>query len=188
MKLREQIKEYIPYNEQEEKDKQLMLKWIDSFEDMLTRKNEFAHFVTSAWVVNEKKDKILMIYHNIYNSWSWIGGHADGEENLLEVATREVKEETGVKQVTPISDEILSLEIGTVNGHRKHGKYVSSHLHLNLTFLLEVSEKEELRIKEDENSGVQWMTIEQVKKIHESDFIDTIYRKIIRKMEEKYKV
>ena len=34
-----------------------------------------------------------MVYHNIYNSWSWLGGHADGETDLLAVALREVKEE-----------------------------------------------------------------------------------------------
>ena len=187
MELRNKIEEYIPYNEQEEKDRKLMLNWIDCFDDVLTRENEFGHFTASAWIVNKKRDKVLMIYHNIYNSWAWVGGHADGEEDLLQVAIRKVKEETGVKQVTAITDEILSLEVATVDGHIKRGKYVSSHLHLNLTFLFEVSETEELRIKQDENSGVQWMTIEQVEQIHESEFMDTIYKKIIKKVKEKYK-
>ena len=43
----------------------------------------------SAWVVNKDRSKVLMVYHNIYNSWSWLGGHADGETDLLAVAIRE---------------------------------------------------------------------------------------------------
>ena len=27
----------------------------------------------SAWVVNPGRTKVLMVYHNIYKSWSWLG-------------------------------------------------------------------------------------------------------------------
>ena len=90
MSLKEKIQNYKPYNEQEEKDKEIMLKYIDTFDDVLTRNNEFGHFTASAWVVNKERTKVLMIYHNIYNSWAWTGGHADGEDDLLSVAIREV--------------------------------------------------------------------------------------------------
>ena len=138
MELREKIEKYQPYNEQEAKDKQTMLKYIDTFEDVLTRNNEFGHFTASAWTLNQARTKVLMVYHNIYQSWAWTGGHADGESNLLEVAIRELKEETGVKNVKVLNDNIFSLEIICVNGHVKRGKYISSHQHLNLTYLLEV--------------------------------------------------
>ena len=69
-----------------------------------------------------------MVYHNIYHSWSWLGGHADGETDLLSVAIQEVKEEAGISKVYPVSEEIFSLESLTVDGHVKKGKYVSSHL------------------------------------------------------------
>ena len=49
--------------------------------------------------MNKDKTKVLMIYHNIYNSWSWTGGHADGDEDLLYVAIKEAKK----KQVLKIS-------------------------------------------------------------------------------------
>lgn len=188
MNLREQIEKYMPYNEQEEKDKKMMLKYIDTFEDVLTRNNEFGHFTASAWVVNRTKTKVLMIYHNIYKSWAWAGGHADGESNLLHTAIRELKEETGVKHVNVLKDNIFSLEIICVNGHVKRGKYVSSHVHLNLTYLLEVDENETLKMKEDENSGVKWINIEDVEKVcNEKWIVENIYKKVIEKLK-KYKV
>lgn len=183
MNLKEEIENYRPYNEQEEKDKQMMLQYLNTFDDVLTRKNEFGHFTASAWVVNKEKTKVLMIYHNIYKSWAWTGGHADGESNLLDTAIRELKEETGVENVKILKDGIFSLEIVCVNGHIKNNKYVSSHVHLNLTYLLEVDEKEVVRIKEDENSGVKWIKIEDVAKAsNEKWIIENIYKKLNEKL------
>lgn len=183
MKLKEQIEKYEPYNEQEKKDKETMLKYINTFDDVLTRNNEFGHFTASAWVLNKEKTKVLMIYHNIYKSWAWTGGHADGDVDLLGTAIREVKEETGVNNVKVLNDDIFSLEIICVNGHVKRGKYVSSHVHLNLTYLLEVDESEVLKVKPDENSGVKWINIEDVGKVSNEEWmIENVYRKINEKL------
>ena len=155
-KLVSQIRRYVPYNEQEEADKALILNWIEKNDDAFLRDNVVAHMTASAWVVDKDRSKVLMVYHNIYHSWSWLGGHADGETDLLAVAIREVKEEAGISDVRSVSEEIFSLESLTVDGHVKKGRYVSSHLHLNVTYLLEADEHGQLRVKEDENSGVAW--------------------------------
>ena len=126
-KLVSQIRRYVPYNEQEEADKALILNWIEKNDDAFLRDNVVAHMTASAWVVDKDRSKVLMVYHNIYHSWSWLGGHADGETDLLAVAIREVKEEAGISNVHPVSEEIFSMESLTVDGHVKKGKYVSSH-------------------------------------------------------------
>lgn len=178
----DEIKNYIPFNEQEERDKELILNFLENNEDAYLRSNTVAHMTASAWVVNKERTKVLMAYHNIYNSWSWLGGHADGDEDLLSVAIREVKEEAGVKDVKPVSDNIFSLEVLTVDGHEKKGKYVSSHLHLNITYLLEADSNENVQVKEDENSGVSWFTPEEsLIKSTESWFVKRIYSKLIQK-------
>jgi 8-oxo-dGTP pyrophosphatase MutT (NUDIX family) len=180
----EQIKNYIPYNDQETKDKDLMLDYINRFDNILLRDNKMAHMTSSSWVVNKDRSKILLVHHNIYNSWAWTGGHADGCDNLLEVAIREAKEETGINNIKPIINEIFSLEILCVNGHIKNSEYVPSHLHLNLTYLLEADETEELIIKEDENSGVKWFSLETgLKSINEKWMIENIYKKLNNKLQ-----
>lgn len=137
----------------------------------------------SAWVVNPDRSRVLMVYHNIYDSWSWLGGHADGETDLLAVAIREVQEESGIHQVRPVSEELFSVEVLTVDGHVKKGAYVSSHLHLNVTYLLEASETEHLTSKPDENSGVDWFTPEEaVRASSEPWFQEHIYRKLNEKV------
>ena len=123
-----------------------------------------------------------MVYHNIYNSWSWIGGHADGEADLCAVALRELQEETGVRNIRLVSDEIFSIETLTVDGHVKKGKWVPCHLHFNVTYLVEVDEDDELFVKEDENSGVRWFTFEDALKAStEPWMVKHVYEKLVGK-------
>lgn len=181
--LKSNIENFIPYNEQEEVDKKIMLNYIKDFDDVLTRQNEYGHFTSSAFVLNKDRSKILMAYHRIYNSWAWVGGHSDGDNDLLYVAMKEAKEETGIKNVVPISKDIYSLELINVNGHEKRGKYVGSHVHLNVTYLLEADENEEIHIKEDENSGVRWIPINKILESSSEPWVrDRVYAKIIDKM------
>jgi len=182
MGIREDIKKYSPCCEQEERDKELILDFLDKNENAFLRENLSAHMTASAWVVNANRDKVLMVYHKLYNSWSWTGGHADGDEDLAAVALREVQEETGVKSARLIDRDIISLEILTVDGHEKHGKYVPSHLHMNVTYLVEADEKDCLKICEAENSGVQWFSPEDaLKASSEPWFVERIYKKLIEK-------
>ena len=182
MDLKSEIEKYTPYNEQEKCDKELMLEYIDTFEDVLTRENKLCHFTASNWIVNKERTKILMIYHNIYESWAWTGGHADGDSNLLNVALKEAREETGLKNLKVLSDGIFSLQILTVDSHMKRGKFVSSHLHLDCCFLLEADENESLKINEHENSGVKWIDIDKVIEISNEKNMKPIYKKLNEKL------
>lgn len=184
MNIKELITNYSPTNEQEQKDKEIFLKYIDVFSDVLTRNNEFAHFTSSAFIVNKTKTKVLMIYHNIYDSWAWVGGHADGEEDLLSVAIREVEEETGVKHLKILGDGIVSIDTLPVLGHVKRNAYVPAHVHLSVAYLFEADEDEQLRIKQDENSGVAWIDIDKVIGYSTEAHMRSVYGKIIKRIGE----
>lgn len=180
MNLIQEIKNYKPLNQQEERDKALMIQYMMDNADYLKRENQIAHFTASVWTVNKERTKTLMVYHNIYNSWSWIGGHADGIEDLRSVAMRELQEETGVENAALVSTEIFSLEILTVNGHIKKGIYVPSHLHMNVTYLAEADENETLIVNKEENQAVKWWSFEDALKVSEEPwFVEWIYRKLI---------
>ena len=183
-KLKISLEEFTPFNRQEEKDRRTMLNLLKQ-EDIFRRSNLIGHFTASAWVVNGDGTKVLMAYHNLYNAWSWLGGHADGEEDLSKVALREVKEESGVKSVKPLSPKIYSAEILTVEGHEKHGEYVPCHLHYNVTYLMQADENRHLTVKPDENSGVAWFGLEEVyEKSTEKWFVERIYKKLNEKLKD----
>ena len=181
--IRDEIAAYVPYNEQERRDRELILHFLDHNPDAFLRSSRLAHMTASAWVVNPARDKVLMVYHRLYDSWSWTGGHADGETDLLAVALREVQEETGVRHLRPVSTAIYSLESLTVDGHEKRGEYVSSHLHLNVTYLIEADEHDTLQVCETENSGVRWFPLEEaLRACSEPWFVARIYSKLNEKL------
>lgn len=240
MALYPDIASYHPFNEQEAADRHVMLRALKSNRFCFDRKSQ-AHFTCSAWVVNPEKTQTIMVFHNIYNSWSWIGGHADGCSDLAAIALRELREETGVEHariVSPwecvdrpsrrpnadkkakastneISNEMVSangisnetasankipnevvnasapsptsplfsLEVLTVDGHEKNNRYISSHLHLNVTYLVEVDPSEALRVKPDENSGVKWVSLDQALNMSDEPWIrERIYAKLLAKL------
>lgn len=182
MSLLYDITNYIPANQQEAHDKAQMLQFMQHNANYLSRENQIAHFTASMWTINKEHTHTLMVYHNLYDSWSWIGGHADGIEDLCSVALRELQEETGVKNASLVSKEIFSLETLTVNGHVKKGMYVPSHLHFNVTYLAEADEKEELIVNEDENQAVKWWSFEDALRVPKEPWmIERIYKKLIEK-------
>lgn len=183
MELLEQLHLYDPWNEQEAQDRLELLRRLESGEALYGRENTSAHLTASAWVVSPDRQQVLMAHHNLYNTWAWLGGHADGERDLLSVALREVREESGLTAVRPVSSALYSLEILTVDGHEKRGRYVSSHLHLNVTYLVEADPALPVRCKTDENSQVGWFLQEDaIVASSEPWFRTRIYRKLNDKL------
>ncbi len=154
------VRHFSPTCEQEEKDKDLFLRWLERRDcpDVSTRENDVAHLTASAWVVDANRTRALMAYHRIYDTWAWLGGHADGDFDLARVALR-------------------------VNGHVKRGTYVCSHLHLNLTYLIEADPAEPIRPKPDENKAVRWFEKDEVlANVAEPWMERWVYPKLLRLM------
>lgn len=89
-KLKKEINRYVPFNEQEKRDKQIILEILENEDNVLTRENQKYHFTVSAWIVTPDRKKVLMCYHNIYNSWAWLGGHTDENSDLDWIAVEKI--------------------------------------------------------------------------------------------------
>ena len=171
--------------QQEAADQRLILEYIRLFPDnILTRDNEIAHLSSSGFVVNADGTRVLMAHHNIYRVWAWTGGHADGEGDLLSVALREAREETGVEHIRPLSPAIASLDILPVWGHVKRGKWVPSHQHLNVSYLLVADESDALQIREGENSRVGWLPADRLLEYTNEWQMDGVYAKLLARARE----
>lgn len=183
MDFLKQLEAFEPECQQEVTDLSLLRRCLKTEQNLFTRENPLIHMTASAWVVNPSRDRVLMCYHKIYNSWSWLGGHADGERDLLQTAVREVQEESGLGNVRPLCEKIYSVEALHVEGHWKRGAYVSSHIHMNVTYLLEADDREPLTVNEEENSGLRWFTLEEAETLPEEVWMrEMIYRKLNRKL------
>jgi 8-oxo-dGTP pyrophosphatase MutT (NUDIX family) len=177
MTYRDHIASYIPKNEQEQVDQATILRFIADHPDVLERTNTVAHLTSSAIVVNSSLTKVLFAHHNLYQSWGWVGGHNDGDPDLLRVALTEAEEETGLSGLKALQDSIFMLDVIHVTHHQKHGHYVGDHLHLNVTYLVVADETHPLRHKPDENSAVRWFTFEEALKHVSEPRMLPIYQK-----------
>jgi len=182
----EMLKIYKPYNEQEKKDIEQIINAEKMLGDILTRDNELCHLTSSAFVINKDHTKVLCIFHNIYKSWGWVGGHADGDDDMLYVAKKETSEETSLKNFKPLSELPISVESLPVKSHIRKNKYVPSHLHLNVSYLFEADENDTIHILEDENSNIGWLEFDELLEKCDEPYMIPVYQKIIEKIKKFY--
>ena len=116
----------------------------------MTRQNEYGHFTSSAFVLNKERTKILMIYHKIYNSWAWTGGHADGDTDLLYTAIREVKEETNL--------DIYNLEFCGIRDW-----YDPDINERNIVFMFKTTSYNGILKNDNIEGNLEWRTLESIK-------------------------
>ncbi len=183
MDILQAIGRYQPYTPEEKVEKEVVLDLLEKRgKQILYRTSPLAHVTAAVMVFNPERDKLLMIKHNILGTWACVGGHADGEENLLSVAKKELREETGVFDAKPFSEEMVSLDILSVMAHYKRESYVPNHLHINATYAFFAEESVRLSIKEDENSQVAWIPVNEMEpNCKEKNFVK-VYKKVIEKI------
>lgn len=181
MYVKEIIEKYNPFDEQDKKDKEGMLYFINHFDDVLTRNNVIGHFSAAGFIVNKEKNKMLAVYHKIADGWTYPGGHADGDDNLLRVALKEVYEETGLK-ANVLKTEPFMISILPTKYHLKNNQFVSSHLHFDIIYLMEADESISLKMFDDAIDGVKWISFHDIEKEKFCYFIKPIVIKMIDKM------
>ncbi len=177
------IKHYQPQNEVEEKDKALILQAIKAFKKAIFKRETLpCHISASAIVLNYTYDKVLFAYHNIYQSYGWLGGHADGVYDLAYVAKKELKEESSLDDFKLLYDDFISLEVLNVDVHLKNNKIVPAHLHLNFTYAFLADEKASVKVKPDENSSIKWIPLDQLDDFVSEKKMIPIYNKILKRL------
>ena len=183
LSYREEIWRFEARNRQEAADQRQMLDLLRQEADgLLRRESMTAHFTSSALIFDPTRTRLLLVFHTQFRAWSWVGGHADGEADLLAVALREAREETGIVQVEPLSPAIQSLDILPVWGFEKQGQYIPAHLHLSVGYALVAPQTQPLTIKPDETSGVRWVDIGRLEQYVTEPYMLYIYRKILERI------
>lgn len=115
------------------------------------------HFTASAWIVNKRRTHTLLTLHRKLGRWLQLGGHADGNENLLEVALKEAEEESGLKSLQLVDFTIFDIDKHIIP-QRPH---VPEHFHYDVRYLLEADINEPLQVS-DESISLAWITFDSV--------------------------
>ena len=139
------------------------------------RSNSLGHLTGSAWVVNKKRTKALLLHHRKLNRWMQTGGHADGEFDLLSVALREAKEESGLSRIEPVSGAIFDVDIHEIPPF----KDIPAHYHFDVRFLLE-GDDTELLVQNEESNGVAWVALDDITSYTDEESVVRMARLCVR--------
>ena len=137
--------------------------FVPQFLELLNHADAFqrhhlpGHITGSSWILDQSRQFVLLVHHGTLNRWLQPGGHADGEENVLNVALREAQEETGLKHFKLLQEEIFDLDIHPIPAR---GNF-PDHLHYDVRFLFEADKNEQIVVS-DESHDVAWLALNQL--------------------------
>ena len=184
--LRQLLRQFEPACEAETDARNKLLQDLQTRRKELFYRTATPHLTASLWVMDAACRQVLMVHHNIYNSFSWTGGHADGETDLLAVAVREAEEESGVQQLILPTAQLLSLEVLPVIAHVRRGEPVAAHQHYCAVFAAFADPTLPLQHRPEENSAARWLPADQLADYVTETAMLPLYAKLSKRMHQLY--
>ena len=153
------LAQLLRYETRYEEEQAFVPLFIDilSFENCYNRDLLDRHLTASAWVLHPDRTHVLLLHHTKLGRWLQPGGHADGQEDLLHVALKEVEEETNLRELELIGNSWFDLDIHTIPAR----KDVPAHDHYDVRFMFIAHDF--IRIdRNHESTALQWVALSQV--------------------------
>lgn len=132
------------------------------------------HLTGSAWVLSPDRRLTLLTLHRKLGKWLQLGGHADGEADLLSVALREAKEESGLSRVRAVAADIFDVDRHWIPPHGGE----PGHWHHDLRFMLEADPGEALSVS-DESRALAWVEVAAVPALNPEESMARMVRKTL---------
>jgi 8-oxo-dGTP pyrophosphatase MutT (NUDIX family) len=133
------------------------------------------HITGSSWIINNERTKVLLVNHAALHKWLQPGGHADGDENVFNVAVREANEETGLVNLTSVGG-LFDIDIHPIPA-RKDLSF-PQHDHYDVRFLFQADEADELKIS-DESTDLRWIDLKDLEKYNSEKSILRLRSKLV---------
>jgi len=131
-----------------------IIAFIEQHDTCFNRELLVGHLTGSAWIVNRAGTHTLLTHHKKLNKWLQLGGHADGDSDILQVAKREADEESGLSGLTIEDGQIFDLDIHQIPARTDEPQ----HFHYDIRFVFLSNESEDFIVSE-ESHDLAWVEI-----------------------------
>ncbi|HNO78500.1 MAG TPA: NUDIX hydrolase [Phycisphaerae bacterium] len=169
------LEQYTPSDDRDEQCRQRFVAFVRSNPDCFERSLACGHITGAAWLLDPTGCKVLLTHHRKLNCWLQVGGHADGQCDIIEVAMREAQEESGIEDICVVDPKIFDLDIHTIPAHNG----LPAHEHFDVRFLLQ-SDSKKLVIS-DESHDLQWFDAQELLQMNLDESILRMRRKWLQR-------
>lgn len=166
------LREYRPLDRHDRLQKEKIETFVRDHFDCFERSNVKGHVTGSAWIVDHAGRRVLLTHHKKLNKWLQLGGHSDGNPNLLQVALREAWEESGLEGLTPLSPHIFDLDVHSIPP--REGE--PGHYHYDIRFAFRAPAGKELIISE-ESHQLSWVPLDDLSQYSDEESLHRMARK-----------
>jgi len=173
--IKELLLSYHPADAHEQLFKNEMLAFFSTHADCFERSLEVGHFTASCWLLNKVGDKALLMHHAKLDRWFQLGGHCDGNPDMLAVSIKEAQEESGIRAIAPVSSEIFDIDIHLIPENKKE----KAHYHYDVRFLLQVVSDEEV-VQNAESKELRWIDKNGSELIHGNRSLERMFDKWVQ--------
>ncbi len=149
-----------------------MVAFVAAEADCLNRTCLPGHLTGSAWVISPDRTRTLLTHHLKLNKWLQLGGHADGDPDLLAVALREAREESGISSLRVLSTDLFDVDRHWIPERRRE----PGHFHFDLRFIFEADANEPL-VRSSESKDLAWVDLARVNELNPEESMVRMVRK-----------
>jgi 8-oxo-dGTP pyrophosphatase MutT (NUDIX family) len=155
--LLDRLRVHRAWNEEEGRSIDRIIDFVAAEPRCFERELESGHVTGSAWIVSPGRDSVLLTHHRKLDRWLQMGGHADGDCDILRVALREAHEESGLASMVPVHDRIFDVDVHAIPARARE----PAHFHYDVRFLLEADPSADLVVS-SESKAIAWVPLDRL--------------------------
>ncbi|MBW2229433.1 MAG: NUDIX hydrolase [Deltaproteobacteria bacterium] len=157
---------------------------VESDPDCFLRRCGPGHITASAWILSPDRRRFLLTHHRKLGRWLQLGGHADGDADVLNVALREAREESGMTRFALVSpawagggEVPMPIDVDVHWIPARPGE--PAHEHHDIRFLLVAGPDQLLRVSY-ESHDLAWLEVERLADLEADESLLRLARKAHR--------
>lgn len=152
-----------------------IVSFIGMHENYMDRELRAGHITGSAWILDKSRRFALMTHHRKLNRWLQLGGHAEGETSVLDVAVREALEESGLSSIRLLDEAVFSVDVHLIPA----SSCFPEHPHYDIRFLFEADMDEPFEVSE-ESHDLRWIPLEEIERYNADTSVLRMVAKTLR--------
>ena len=164
------LRDYEPATLEEARARDEIMEFVREHHDCFLRELLVGHITGSAWVVDKTLSRVLLTHHRKLDKWLQLGGHCDGENDVLQVAIREAVEESGIFDIVPFSSDIFDVDIHAIPERATAAAVEPAHVHYDVRFILVADDETPPKVS-DESHDLRWLSLDEVPRLTQEESI-----------------